>query len=125
MVGQTYSARKLRPDRDLSDIGEALSAYQQLVNLYPNSRYVSEAQTRMEDLRELLAEHEWLVGEFYLRNKRYQGALGRFEFIRENYPDFSKIETVNVKISELETIIAERDAEWKRHIEALEKSSED
>ncbi|MCJ7753512.1 MAG: outer membrane protein assembly factor BamD, partial [Thermoanaerobaculales bacterium] len=29
MVGQTYSARKLRPDRDLSDIQEALAAYQQ------------------------------------------------------------------------------------------------
>jgi len=125
MVGQTYSARKLRPDRDLSDIGEALSAYQQLVNLYPNSRYVSDAQSRMDALRELLAEHEWLVGEFYLRNKRFQGALGRFEFIRENYPNFSKIDSVNAKISELETTIAERDAEWKKRIEALEKSSED
>jgi outer membrane protein assembly factor BamD len=79
----------------------------------------------MDELRELLAEHEWLVGEFYLRNKRFQGALGRFEFIQENYPNFSKIESVNAKISELETIIAEREAEWKKHIEALEKSSED
>ena len=30
MVGHTYSARKLRPDRDLSDIQQALGAYQQL-----------------------------------------------------------------------------------------------
>jgi outer membrane protein assembly factor BamD len=125
MVGHTYSARKLRPDRDLSDIGEALSAYQQLVNLYPNSQYLSEAEKRMEELRELLAEHEWLVAEFYLRNKRLRGALGRLEYIRENYPNFSKIDSVNAQISELETEIAQREAEWKKHIEELEKSSED
>jgi outer membrane protein assembly factor BamD len=105
MVGHTYSARKLRPDRDLSDIQEALAAYQQLINLYPNSRYMPEAESRINDLKELLADHEYVVGNFYQKNKRFVGALWRFEFIRDNYPNFSKIDTVNAKISELETLI--------------------
>ena len=53
MVGNTFSARKLRPDRDLSDIEEALGAYQQLATLYPGSRYVSQAQSEIDDLLEL------------------------------------------------------------------------
>jgi outer membrane protein assembly factor BamD len=125
MVGHTYSARKLRPDRDLSDIHEALAAYQQLINLYPNSRYMPEAESRINGLKELLAEHEYTVGQFYFKNKRFVGALWRFENIRDNYPNFSKIGTVNVKISELETLIEERDAEWKKRLEELKKTTED
>ena len=125
MVGHTYSARNLRPDRDLSDIQEALAAYQQLINLYPNSRYVSEGQSRINDLNELLANHEYVVGQFYFKNKRFVGALWRFQYIQENYPEFSKIDVVNAKITELEKIIEERDAEWKKRLEELEKTTED
>ncbi len=125
MVGHTYSARKLRPDRDLSDIQEALAAYQQLINLYPNSRYMPEAQSRINDLKELLADHEYVVGQFYIKNRRFVGALWRFEYIQENYPEFSKIDVVNAKITELEKIIEERDAEWKKRLEELKKTTED
>ena len=125
MVGHTYSARRLRPDRDLSDIHEALAAYEQLINLYPNSGYMPEAESRVRDLRELLAEHEWTIGQFYFKNKRYTGALWRFEYISETYPNFSKIDTVNAKISELKSIIEEREAEWKKYLEEMKKESED
>ena len=125
MVGHTYSSRKLRPDRDLSDIHEALGAYEQLINLYPNSEYMPEASSRVNDLNELLAEHDFIVGQFYLRNKRYEGALWRFENIRENFPNFSKIDSVNVKISELESLIEERDAAWKKRLEELKKKTGD
>ena len=125
MVGHTYSARKLRPDRDLSDIQEALSAYEQLINLYPNSKYLSEAQSRINDLKELLAEHEYIIGQFYYKNKRFEGALWRFEYIQENYPEYSKIDVVNSKITELEKLIEERNAEWKKRLEELKKSTED
>jgi outer membrane protein assembly factor BamD len=125
MIGHTYSARKLRPDRDLSDIQQALGAYQQLVNLYPNSRYMSEAQDRMNGLNELLAKHEWLVAQYYMRNKRYLGALWRLEYIRENFPNYSQIDSVNEKIPEMETALEERESAWKIQLEELKKESED
>jgi outer membrane protein assembly factor BamD len=125
MVGQTYSARKLRPDRDLSDIQEALAAYQQLINLYPNSQYLSEAEERVHGLRELLAEHDWLVAEFYRKNKYYLGALWRLEYIEENYPNYSQIALVNEQIGELKVLIDERDAAWKKQLQELKKEAED
>jgi outer membrane protein assembly factor BamD len=123
MVGHTYSARKLRPDRDLSDIHEALAAYEQLINLYPNSEYLPEADSRIKALNELLAEHDFIVGQFYQRNKRYEGSLWRFQYIQENYPNFSKMDTVIAKISDLETLIEERDAAWKKRLEELRKKT--
>jgi len=125
MVGHTYSARKLRPDRDLSDIQEALAAYQQLTNLYPDSRYVPEAEDRVNGLKELLAEHEWLVADFYRKNKYYQGALWRLEYIQENYPNYSQIVLVNEQIGDLKTLIEEREAAWKKQLEELKKASSD
>ncbi len=125
MVGHTYSARKLKPDRDLSPIHEALGAYRQLVNLYPNSEYASEAEERMGGLEELLAEHEWLVSEFYFRNKRWVGAKWRLEYIVENYPDYSKIEQVNERISFIQSKLDEAEARYKKLIEERTKKIED
>ena len=125
MVGHTYSARKLRPDRDLSDIQEALAAYEQLLNLYPNSTHLAEAEARVNDLKELLAQHEWLVADFYRRNKYYLGALWRLEYVQENFPNYSKIALVNEQIGELKTLIEEREAAWKKRLEELKKESGD
>jgi len=125
MVGQTYSERKLRPDRDLSDIQEALAAYEQLINLYPDSDHVSAAESRVNELKELLAQHEWQVAEFYNKNKYYLGALWRLEYIQENYPNYSKIAVVNEQIGELKILIEEREAAWKKRLEELKKEAGD
>lgn len=125
MVGQTYSARKLRPDRDLSDIQEALGAYQQLINLYPNSEYISDAEERVHELRELLADHEWLVAHFYRKNKLFLGAMWRLEYIQENYPNYSQIALVDEQVVELKSLLEEREAAWKKQLEELKKESED
>jgi len=125
MVGHTFSAHKLRPDRDLSPIHEALGAYQQLVNLYPNSHHAQEAQDRMGGLEELLAEHEWLVATYYFRNKRWIGAKWRLEYIQENYPEYTKIELVNERISAIQTKLDASEARYKELIEARTKKIED
>ena len=113
------------PDRDLSDIQEALGAYQQLINLYPNSEYLSDASDRVNGLRELLAEHEWGVADFYRKNRYYLGALWRLEYIRDNYPNYSQIALVKEQIGEIETLIEEREAAWKKRLEELKKDTED
>jgi len=125
MVGHTFSARKLKPDRDLSPIREALDAYQQLVNLYPGSPHASEAHERMGGLEELLAEHEWHVSTFYYRNKRWIGAKWRLEYILENYPDYSKIDEVNARISHIQDRLDEAEARYKKLIEERTKKIED
>jgi outer membrane protein assembly factor BamD len=124
MVGHTYSAKKIRPDRDLSNLHEAYNAYQQLTALYPNSRYAPEAEQRIAELRDTLAEHEWLVAQFYYRNKRWHGALWRLEYLRENYPEFSRMEEVNSMVDRIESKISEIEETYKNLLEERRKSQE-
>ena len=124
MVGHTYSSKKIRPDRDLSNLHEAFTAYQQLTTLYPNSPHVEEAQSRITELRDTLAEHEWLVAQFYYRNKRWQGALWRLEYLQENYPEYSKIEEVNSQVDQINSKIAEIGETYKKLLEERRKSQE-
>jgi outer membrane protein assembly factor BamD len=123
MVGHTYTAKKLKPDRDLSSLQEALNAYQQLITLYPNSRYAPEAEERVAELREVLAEHEWLVASFYARNKRWQGALWRLEYLQEYYPDYSQIDRVGDEIERVQSKIAEQEERFKKLLEESQKKS--
>jgi outer membrane protein assembly factor BamD len=122
MVGHTYTARKLKPDRDLSSLEEALGAYQQLLTLYPKSRYAPEAANRITAVREVLAEHDWLVSSFYLRNKWWQGALWRLQYVKNNYPDYSRIDLVNEQIGMVEAKLAEQEEQTKKLLEELKKS---
>lgn len=125
MVGRTFTARKPKPDRDLTQVEEALDAYRQLVQLYPDSPYIEEAREQITLLREVLAEHEWLVADFYWRNNRYRGALWRLQYIEENYPDYAKIDQVQERIAKIEEIRASYMAEVEPEPEPGEKSDED
>jgi len=101
-LGQTHAGRKLRPDRDLSHLQEALDAYQQLITLYPGSPYVDEGRAAMGRVLEALAEHELVVARFYERNGRWRGALWRLQYLKENYPDYSGMAEVDTMIARLE-----------------------
>ena len=124
MVGDTYSSKKIRPDRDLANLREAFTAYQQLTTLYPNSRYAEEAQSRIAALRDTLAEHEWLVAQFYFRNKRWQGALWRLEYLQQNYPDYTRIAEVNSMVEEINSKISEIEETYRKLLEERRKSQE-
>lgn len=124
MVGHTYSSKKIRPDRDLANLREAFTAYEQLTALYPSSRYAEEARTRIAALRDTLAEHEWLVAQFYYRNKRWQGALWRLEYLKENYPDYTRIAEVNSMVEEINSKIAEIEETYRKLLEERRQSQE-
>jgi outer membrane protein assembly factor BamD len=125
MVGHTYTARKLKPDRDLSSLLEAVNAYQQLLTLYPDSGYAEEAEARLGEVREVLAEHEWLVASFYAKNKRWLGARWRLEYLKENYPEYKNIDQVNEELDRVQSKLSEREEEIKKLMEeAQQKAAE-
>jgi len=121
MLGNTYTHRRLKPDRDLSSLNEALNAYQQLVNLYPNSEHAPEAQEKTIHLRALLAEHEWLVARYYARNKMWAGARSRLEYLKENYPDYAQMEEVDAMLESINSAITDLEAAFKARMEMQQK----
>ncbi len=95
MLGRTYTARRLRPDRDLTNAYDALNTFQQLINLYPNSKHAQEAQESLTNVKGILAQHEYDVAFFYARNRRWIGTLWRLEYLKKNYPDFQHMDEVD------------------------------
>ena len=45
-------------------------------------------------MRNLLAEHEYLVGHFYLRRKAWRAAKGRMDVILAAYPEYTRLDKV-------------------------------
>ena len=64
---------------------KSFDAFQQLIEKYPHSQYVGDAQQRMVYLRNRLADFELHVAQYYMRRGAYVGALNRAKYCVENY----------------------------------------
>ena len=54
---------------------------------YPDSKYVPHAKQRMIYLRNLLAQHEVYVADFYMKRGAYLAARGRAKYVIEHLPN--------------------------------------
>ena len=59
----------------------------EFISRYPNSEYVPHAKQRMIYLRNLLAEHEIYVADFYMKRGAYLAAVGRAKYVIEHLPN--------------------------------------
>ncbi|NOZ94836.1 MAG: outer membrane protein assembly factor BamD [Acidobacteria bacterium] len=121
MLGNTYTALKLYPDRELTNALEALKAYRQLVTLYPRSPYFDDAQVRINQVQEVLARHEWLVARYYARNKVWKASEARLKYLKEHYPNYSRMDRVNALLQEAKT----KEEAVNEEIEKLKKKSKE
>ncbi len=87
-MASCLAKRMLKPDRDQSASVEALEAFEEVIRLYPDSEYATEAREQIRLVRENLAEHEFVVGRFNHRFGLYPAAVERFRTILDEYPDF-------------------------------------
>ncbi|HEX4952182.1 MAG TPA: outer membrane protein assembly factor BamD [Thermoanaerobaculia bacterium] len=88
-VAAALARRMERPDRDQSTARQALEAFQDLQRTYPTSEFAAQARDQIRLVRDNLAEHEFVVGQFYLRYGIDAAAISRLEFLLESYPDYT------------------------------------
>lgn len=93
-IANTLAKRVERPDRDQNATRQAVRAYEELLRVYPGSEHAAEGEERRQELLGLLAEHEFLVGRFYIRFGLPSAAVGRFEHLLENYPGYPEMDKV-------------------------------
>jgi outer membrane protein assembly factor BamD len=89
-LGMCYFKQMPAIDRDQSYAFQASQEFERLIKNYPRSEYVSQAESNLITAKKNLASHEFLIGEFYLKQKNYEAALGRFEGILQQFPDTSR-----------------------------------
>lgn len=89
-VALCHLKQVLTPDRDQTQTRRALDEFLKLRGQFPNSQYVAPAEEKANEARELLAESEFRIGQYYFRNEAYEGAVDRFRLVLEQFPLYSK-----------------------------------
>lgn len=74
-------------DRDIEPLQKALTAFETLQRDYPISEYKNDASQKIKICRERLAEREFYIGNFYLKQEAYPAAIERFNIILKDYSD--------------------------------------
>jgi outer membrane protein assembly factor BamD len=64
---------------------QSFDDFSELSRRFPDSAYTTDARQRMIYLRNVLAQYEINVAEFYLRNKAYIAAADRAQYVIEHY----------------------------------------
>ena len=77
-----------KPDRDQTATKEAIEQYRALIREFPESGYAGAARERIRRLTDLLAEHDFGVGYFYLRKGSTAAALSRFIEVEQRFADY-------------------------------------
>lgn len=87
-IGRGLTARLVARDPSQRDPGAALRSFRDfgdVIKEYPKSRYVDDARLRMHYLRNILAQHEVNVANFYMRRGAFVAAANRARNVVENY----------------------------------------
>ncbi|MFA5323594.1 MAG: outer membrane protein assembly factor BamD [Smithella sp.] len=112
-------------DRDQTETIKARKEWEKLVERYPESKFSTMAEKMLREVKQRLAEREFYIGEFYLKQKKYQAALSRFEGMTAGYPNVGLDYKVEYYINETKAKIAEEEKEkLKADAEAKKKEEQ-
>ena len=111
-------------DRDQTETIKARKEWEKLIARYPESKFSTMAEKMLREVKQKLAEREFYVGKFYLRQKKYQAALSRFEKMANEYPGIGFDSKIEYYLNETKAKIAEEEKE-KLKEEAEKKKKEE
>ncbi|MET4633878.1 outer membrane protein assembly factor BamD [Kaistia defluvii] len=92
IIGQSYFKQIPEVTRDQDATKKAIAAMQEVVDKYPTSEYVDDAQKAIVVARDQLAGKEMQVGRYYLERKEYPAAINRFKLVVTDYANTRHVE---------------------------------
>jgi outer membrane protein assembly factor BamD len=93
-VAMVYFNQIESPERGYGGAAKALVEFEKLKKDYPRNPYKELIDIRIEKCRTVMADYEYLVGEFYMKRGSYSAAIERFEGLRKQFPDYKKEDRV-------------------------------
>lgn len=79
---------------------QTMEAMQAVIDNYPDSEYVEDAQIKMRFARDQLAGKEMQIGRYYLERKEFIAAVSRFRVVVEKYPMTNQVEEALARLVE-------------------------
>jgi len=89
-VGMAHYRQMMKPDRDTTEALDAESEFQTLLLKYPNSTYAPQAEQRLREVQEVLAEGQYRVATFYYDRHSDRASAARLLELTARYPLYSK-----------------------------------
>ena len=89
-VGMAHYKQLQKPDRDRTEARVAEDEFQTFLQKYPNDPLVPQAQQRLREVQEILAEGDYRIGYYYYVKGSYRASAGRLLTIAKRYPLYSK-----------------------------------
>jgi outer membrane protein assembly factor BamD len=119
-AAESYFKQKNSPDRDQTATEQALEEYQRLLDVYTESPWVEPAREKIRECRQTLARSDFQVGYFYQKTRKsWRSAIGRYETIVSEYPDFERFDEVLFRLAQC-LAYSGRYAEARPHIGRLQ-----
>ncbi len=88
-VGMAHYRRMEKPDRDRSQARNAEAEFQEFLRSYPGHERYKEAEQRLREVQEVLAEGDYRVARYYYVKGSYRAAGGRLIDLTDRYPLYS------------------------------------
>ena len=79
-------------DRDSTNIQEALTAFEQVYTLYPDSQYAPDSRRRAKYLRNAMSKNEISIAQYYYSRNAHVAAVNRARGVVENYSSTPAVE---------------------------------
>ncbi len=96
-------------DRDQAETIAAKKEWEKLIARYPESKFSTMSEKMVRECKKRLAEREFYVGKFYLKQDKYKAALARFEYVASNYANVGLDYKIEYYINETKAKIAEEE----------------
>ena len=106
------------PERGNSGAASALAEFEKLKRDFPRNPYKDLIGIRIEKCQNVMADYEFLVGEFYMKKESYAAAIERFEGLIKSYPAYKMREKVllDLAISYKKSGQKEKSAEYLKNL---------
>lgn len=100
IVGLSYFRQIRDVTQDQKESRRAIEAMDEVVQRWPESEYVEDAQTKIRFARDQLAGKEMQIGRYYQERREYLAAVNRFRTVVQDYQTTRHVEEALLRLTE-------------------------
>jgi outer membrane protein assembly factor BamD len=89
-IAMAYYSQIESPDKGSGAARDALLEFNRLKQIYPRNPYRDIVELRIERAQNIIADGDFMIGEFYFKKESYQAAIERLEGLLKKYPDYKR-----------------------------------
>ncbi len=99
-VADIYFLQMEKPDRDFNNAQNAEREYRAMIDQFPDSSLVPRAKQKLREVQEVLAEREFIIGQYYASHLNWAGTIARLQTVADTYPLYSRSDQLWITIGD-------------------------